>query len=182
VTGQAVIHPFDLLLDIDKRNQALTTDTSAQAKPAGQEGRLAVRLGSWNLLLSMDDVAEIVPIPRITRIPGVATWLLGIANLRGTILSVVDLQEFLGGEPSTPTPNSRLVIVRAGEWEYGLLIHEVIGMRQFGEQSRLPDIATDKNINFTPYCVEGFEGENRQWFVFDIDRLLNDSKFLDAAI
>jgi len=181
VTGQAVIHPFDLLLDIDQRNQALTTATSAQAKPAGQEGRLAVRLGLWNLLLSMDDVAEIVPVPRITRIPGVAAWLLGVANLRGTILSVVDLQEFLGGEPSKPTANSRLVVVRAEEWEYGLLIHEVIGMRQFGEQSRLSNMV-DKNINFSPYCIEGFEGENRQWFVFDIDRLLNDSKFLDAAI
>ncbi|MEZ5584217.1 MAG: chemotaxis protein CheW [Candidatus Competibacteraceae bacterium] len=154
---------------------------AAQVKPAGDEGRLAVRLGSWNLLLSMDDVAEIVPIPRITRVPGVATWLLGIANLRGTILSVVDLQEFLGGEPSTPTPNSRLVVVHAGEWEYGLLIHEVIGMRQFGEQSRLPD-AVNKDISFAPYCVEGFEGENRQWFVFNIDRLLNDPKFLEAAI
>ncbi|NJN46017.1 MAG: chemotaxis protein CheW [Candidatus Competibacteraceae bacterium] len=180
MSGQAVIHPFDLLLDIDKRNHALTTDASAQAKPVGEEGRLAVRLGSWNLLLPMDDVAEIVPIPRITRIPGVATWLLGIANLRGTILSVVDLQEFLGGEPSTPTPNSRLVVARSGEWEYGLLIHEVIGMRQFGEQSRLPDMA--ENNNFSPYFSEGFEGENRHWFVFNIDRLLNDPKFLDAAI
>jgi len=55
-------------------------------------GRLALRLSSWNLLFSMDDVAEIIPVPRnITRVPGVKRWLLGIANLRGKVISVSDL-------------------------------------------------------------------------------------------
>ena len=89
----------------------------------------------------MDDVAEIIPIPRsITRVPGVKRWLLGIANLRGKVISVSDLRDFVTGRSTMQLPGSQLVIVRSGEWDYGLLVDEIIGMRHFGTQHRLPTL------------------------------------------
>ena len=73
------LHPFDILLQLDQRIRARIPVAAVSAQLSEIRGRLAVRLSSWNLLFSMDDVAEIVPLPRITRVPGVKRWLLGIA-------------------------------------------------------------------------------------------------------
>jgi twitching motility protein PilI len=181
MTESASLHPFDVLLEIDKRNQELLAGVAESAQSAAGQGRLAVRVGPWNLMFPMDYVAEIVPVPRITRVPGVKSWLLGIANLRGTILSVVDLQQFLGGEVSQVTPNSRLVVVRSGEWEYGLLAQEIVGMRHSSRLKAVPG-AAELERNLAPYVSEGFESDNQRWWVFDVNRLLNEPLFLDAMV
>lgn len=181
MTELASLHPFDQLLELDRRsrNRTLPSLTNIDAA-AGMAGGLALRLNPWNLLFPLKAVAELIPIPQITRVPGVKTWLLGIANLRGTVLSVVDLRMFLSGKSSAPTPGSRVVIVRSGEWAYGLLIDGIIGMRHFGAQSRLPNL-DGIDANLRPYLKEGFQGEGQQWLLFDPNLLLKDSKFLSAA-
>lgn len=105
---------------------------------------------------------------------------MGIANLRGAVMSVVDLREFFDGKATVPTPNSRLVVVRSGEWSYGLLVDEVIGMRYFGLEKKLPTLnAIDARLH--SYVTEAFESENQLWFALNVSGLLNAPEFLDAA-
>ena len=174
-------HPFDLLLDIDKRAGSRVPPKVAEvARSAGMRGRLVFRLGVWNLMLAMQDMSEIIPVPRVTQVPGVKSWLMGIANLRGAVMSVVDLREFFDGKSTVPTPNSRLVVVRSGEWSYGLLVDEVIGMRYFGLEKKLPTLnAIDAKLH--SYVTEAFESENQLWLALNVSGLLNASEFLDAA-
>ncbi|MCC6136035.1 MAG: chemotaxis protein CheW [Candidatus Contendobacter sp.] len=175
------LHPFDLLLQLDQRIRDKAPVAAAGAQLSEIRGRLALRLGSWNLLFSMDDVAEIIPVPRsITRVPGVKRWLLGIANLRGRVISVSDLRDLLTGRPMTRLPGSQVVVLRAGEWDYGLLADEIIGMRHFGPQHRLPALdAVDASLR--PYVLEAFLSDNQYWLVFNSNRLLIDPVFLNAA-
>jgi twitching motility protein PilI len=174
------LHPFDLLSEIDRRNTSqVAPPASKTAQALNTEGRLALRLGQWNLLFSMQDVSEIVPVPRITRVPRVKSWLMGIANSRGTVISVVDLREFLGGKPAVPTHNSRLVIIRSSEWGYGLLVDEVIGMRHFGAGNRMVALYT-LDAKLRPYVTEAFEKDSRKWVILDVNRLVSAPEFLDA--
>ena len=149
------LHPFDVLLQLDKRIRERAPVAATGAQQSEIRGRLALRLGAWNLLFSMDDVAEIIPVPHITWVPGVKRWLLGIANLRGKVISVTDLRDFLTGRPTTRLPGSQIVVVRAGEWDYGLLADEIIGMRHFGPQHRLPSL-DNVDEGLRPYVSEGF--------------------------
>ena len=173
-------YPFDLLLEIDRRNgsQAIPA-TSKTSQVLSMEGRLAFRLGAWNLLLSMQDVSEIIPVPRVTQVPGVKSWLMGIANSRGTVISVVDLREFLGGKPTIPNSNSRLMVVRSGEWSYGLMVDEIIGMRHFSE--RKPTALNTLDMGLRPFVTEVFEYQNQRWLVFNVSRLLDASDFINAT-
>jgi len=129
----------------------------------------------------MDDVAEIIPIPRnITRVPGVKRWLLGIANLRGRVISVSDLRDFVTDRPTVQSPGSQIVIFRVNEWDYGLLVDEIIGMRHFGPQHRLPSLdAVEESLRL--YVVEAFWSDNQCWMVFNTRKLLAEPKFLNAA-
>lgn len=174
-------HPFDVLLRLDQRSRERTPVKDTGAQLSEIRGRLALRLASWNLLFSMDDVAEIIPVPRvITRVPGVKRWLLGIANLRGKVISVSDLRDFLIDRPTTRLPGSQIVVLRSAEWDYGLLVDEIIGMRHFGPQHRLPSLET-LEANLRPYVIEVFLHENLHWLAFDTVKLLTDQRFLNAA-
>ncbi|MFO1371255.1 MAG: chemotaxis protein CheW [Candidatus Competibacteraceae bacterium] len=173
-------HPFDILLQLDQRGRARAPVAPAPGQLSDIRGRLALRLSAWNLLFSMDDVTEIIPIPRITRVPGVKRWLLGIANLRGRVISVTDLRDFLVGKSTLQTPNSQIVVAHAGEWDYGLLVDEVIGMRYFGPQHRLSSLdAVDAGL--APYITEAFINDNQHWLMFNISQLLSNPLFLNAT-
>jgi twitching motility protein PilI len=174
------LHPFDILVRLDTRIRERAPTAAASAQLSEMRGRLALRLGSWNLLFSMDDVAEIIPVPRITRVPGVKRWLLGIANLRGKVVSVADLRDFLTGRPTMQLPGSQIVVVRAGGWDYGLLVDEIVGMRHFGPQQRLPSL-DGVDASLQPYVTEGFLDDQQNWLVFETSQLLVDSRFLNAA-
>lgn len=174
-------HPFDVLLQLDQRIRERTPVKETGAQLSEIRGRLALRLATWNLLFSMDDVAEIIPVPRtITRVPGVKRWLLGIANLRGKVISVSDLRDFLIDRPTARLPGSQIVVLRSGEWDYGLLVDEIIGMRHFGPQHRLPSLEA-LEANLRPYVIEVFLNENLQWLAFNTGKLLTDPRFLNAA-
>lgn len=172
-------HPFEQLLELDRRSRSRAPAAAAAPAP-GAMARLALRLDTWHLLLPLEEVAEVIPVPRITRVPGTKPWLLGIASLRGTIVSVSDLRAFLDGRPSTPTVASRVVVVGAGNGRHGLLVEEVIGMRHFGPSSRLADLE-GLGAGLRRYVGEGFQGERHRWWQLNLGLLLKDPRFLDAA-
>lgn len=179
--ASAPSHPFDVLLWLDQRIRERTPVKETGAQLSEIRGRLALRLATWNLLFSMDDVAEIIPVPRIiTRVPGVKRWLLGIANLRGKVISVSDLRDFLTDRPTARLPGSQIVVVRSGEWDYGMLVDEIIGMRHFGPQHRLPSLDALED-NLRPYVIEAFLSENVHWLAFNTDKLLKDQRFMNAS-
>jgi twitching motility protein PilI len=181
VNNEVYPHPLLLLQEIDKRNQQrVQAKTPGESQPASRRGRLAVRVGAWRLLFSMDDVKEIIPVPRVTQVPGVKDWLLGIANLRGAVVSVIDLYRFFCEEPTRLGSNSRLIVVVSGEWSYGLLADEVIGMRHFNSVNKLSTLDA-VHAQLRLYLTEGFEMEQQQWLSFNVDQFLNEPKFLNAA-
>ena len=174
--------PFDLLLELEQRYRR-RREGGGDAQQSGDivAGRLALRCGPWYLSLTMDQVAEIMPVPRYTRVPGVQTWLLGIANLRGRVITVVDLGQFLRGEASRQTASSRIIVAESENWRYGLLIDEVIGLRHFSDDAiKPPDVTIEPAVR--PYVLAVLHGEGQGWLAFDINTLLKNRKFLDASV
>lgn len=73
---------------------------------------LVARVGEVRVAWGMDAVREIVPARALTRLPGAPAWVAGLLNLRGTVLTVVDLATRLG-LPAGATP-SVIVVEREG--------------------------------------------------------------------
>jgi chemotaxis signal transduction protein len=89
---------------------------------------VVVRLGGGRYGLAARDVAEVVPVPRVTRLPGAPGWVRGLANWRGHVLPVVDLRALLE-LPVTPLPSSaRLVVVSVDDVEVGVVAEQVSGL------------------------------------------------------
>jgi len=97
-----------------------------QAAPAaGENGDvLTFKVGGEALSLPAGDIAEIIRLRAVTRVPHGPAALLGVTNLRGAVLPVVSLAGLLGRPIAAPEPSSRIVVTGNGR-AVGLLVDEV---------------------------------------------------------
>lgn len=71
-------------------------------------------------------VGEILALPAITRVPRAEPWLLGVFNLRGDILSVVDVRGMLGCSAVPQGTNTRLLVVQTSIYRVAVLVDSVL--------------------------------------------------------
>jgi purine-binding chemotaxis protein CheW len=76
----------------------------------------------------MSSVAEVVPVPVLTRVPGGPSWLSGVVNWRGRVLPVVDLRPLVGANLSPLPSSARLVVLAEDDIEVGLVADMVPGL------------------------------------------------------
>jgi chemotaxis signal transduction protein len=87
-----------------------------------------LRFGGARYAVEMSAVAEVVPVPVVTRLPGAPSWLCGVANWRGRVLAVVDLRPLAGAAPDPMPTSARLVVLSHEDVELGLLADLVPGL------------------------------------------------------
>lgn len=92
--------------------------------------RLAVRIGVDNFLVEMGFAAEIVSLPDIARVPWTKPWYRGLANVRGRLVGVVDLQHLSGREPLSAEQGQQLLVLGEGLGvPAGILVTRAFGIR-----------------------------------------------------
>lgn len=111
---------------------ALTADPTESgpeeaAEPTAPEA-VVVRFGGARYAVAMADVAEVVLVPELTRVPGAPAWLTGVVNWRGRVLAVVDLRSVVGAEVIPSPSSARLVVLASEQAEAGLLVEAVTGL------------------------------------------------------
>lgn len=133
------------------------------------------------VLSKMGEVTEILDVPSYTKVPGVKPWVVGIANVRGSLLPLMDLRGFLTGESMKKRNSGRVMVVDHNGLHTGLLVEEVYGMRHFSPNEQtfeLPEISN----HLKPYIKQAFNKDNTYWPVFSMHALLEDERFLHASV
>ena len=89
--------PFELLKELEKRSRTVAAKSVAEAD-AGQEWvGVAFRMGGETFLAAREETREVLGYPAVvTRIPGAKNWVRGLANVRGALMPMLDLRQFLG--------------------------------------------------------------------------------------
>lgn len=172
--------PYELLREMERRaRESVGADGSgaAQSEWVG----IGFRLGADRFVASREEVREVMLCPAsLTRVPGTRSWVAGLANVRGHLLTVVDLNAFLGGAPTRPGRDTRIVVINHRELGAGVLVDEVLGFRRFDEAAR-----TEPRGEFQLRCERYLAGAFRQadetWPVFSFTTLTESPTFLRAA-
>jgi twitching motility protein PilI len=103
--------------------------SSAKAEPAST-ARLGVQCGGEYWLIDLTEAGEIMAVPVIAPVPLTRHWYAGLANARGTLVSVVDFSAFATGKPTQRGPENRLVLVNARLGiNSALLVSRLLGLR-----------------------------------------------------
>lgn len=87
------------------------------------------RLATEKYGLESAFVREVYPLKELTPLPGVPPFVLGIVNVRGQILSVIDLKKFFNLPEKGLGQLNKLIILRKKQMEFGILADEILGAR-----------------------------------------------------
>lgn len=127
--------------DLAAPADAVAASTVPEDAAAPGVDHVTMRLGGGRYGVCAPDVAEVVHVPVVTRLPDSPPWLRGIGNWRGHVLPLVDLRSLLG-LAMTPLPSSaRVVVVTVDGLEVGLLAEAVSGLAPIAEDCAPPPVA-----------------------------------------
>ena len=170
--------PFELLGALEKRLQATRIDVAAGA--AQFWTGLGFRLGDRWLVVPREDVREVIMVPALTRVPGARPWLLGLANVRGSLLPVCDVRRLLGEEHHTLARGSRVLVFNSDRVPAGFLVDEVVGYRQFTPADQRHELAEDVGA-LKPYLLGAFARDAEPWLVMSLHKLAGGDAFSRAG-
>ena len=123
--------PFQRLLEIEQKCRASAAALPSLDSDKDEWSGIGFRIGDTEFLSKMGEVKEILDPPEYTKVPGVQSWVVGIANVRGSLLPLMDLKGFVTGESLANRNNGRVLVISHNGINIGLIVDEVLGMRHF---------------------------------------------------
>lgn len=173
--------PFQQLLAYANRSVAVAPGLPEQKEIVPEWTGIAFELCGVKLAAPMGPVSEILTLPAHTRLPAVQEWVRGVANVRGRLLPLLDMEAFLGGNLARDRKLHRVLTLEMGELYSGLIVSSVRGMQTFPEDvytDELPDSVPDV---LRPYLLGCYAFEGEHWAVFSPEKLVQDERFYNVA-
>lgn len=166
------------LLELSERLVTAGSIPLPQAQPAPVEPveeiqAIVFRLGDTRYAVEMGYVGEVLRGPDITHLPGsLPAWLLGVTNLHGEIMSVVDLSAFLAVDPTANDQQANsMLVAQAADQRIGLMVDDVELIYTFPLEHVLsPPFKVDPGI--VTYLRGAVEREKAFIRLLDCERLL----------
>ena len=176
----ASIDPFAALAEYERRSLAHVAGLPEQLDAPGLWRGVGYRIGHRRLASGFDEVVEILPMPAVTPVPGAQPWMLGVANIRGNLLPIVDLKQFLEGERTVLHESQRVLIVRQPGGDVAVTIDELFGQRSFIEEQQI-EAAPLAEGRYTHFIDRAYSLNDVSWGIFSLDRLARTPEFRQAA-
>jgi twitching motility protein PilI len=156
-------------------------DLAARLQGAGSAqvaSKLGVQAGGQHWLVDLRDAGEVIPVPVVTPVPLTRPWFVGVASIRGNLVSVVDFGAFLGLGAAAPAEQARLLLLNE-RFRMGcaLLVERSLGLRS-DEQLRARERA-DARAPWLRAEYDDTQGEH--WRELDLPQLVQDLEFLSVA-
>lgn len=155
------------------------------ATAPSKQSRLAVRIaregGEQNFLINLPEAGEIISIPDVASVPLTKAWYLGLANVRGNLVSVVDLSRFGGLGPTQIDKDSR-VLAFSSELRFnaGILVTRMLGLRN---SEQLTPVASAAHESQPAWVGSAFrDADGVSWQELHLAALAADERFLQIGI
>ncbi len=167
------------LSEYERLSLAHVAGTPQQSDAPGHWRGVGFRLGARRLAAAFDEVVEILSMPQVTHVPGAQPWMLGVANVRGTLLPVVDLKQFLEGERTVIHEAQRILVVRQSGGNVAVLIDELYGQRSFNDAQAIS--VDDETGRYGYFVKQTYRVGDFDWGVFSMSTLARTPEFRQAA-
>ncbi len=134
------------------------------------------RLENETYGINVMQVQEVLRYTEIAPVPGAPEYVLGIINLRGNVVTVIDTSTRFGLAGSEVSDDSRIVIIEAEKQVIGILVDsvaEVVYLRR-SEIDSAPNIGTEESAKF----IQGVSNRNGELLILvDLDKLLSEEEW-----
>jgi purine-binding chemotaxis protein CheW len=155
-------------------DRGVSDDFEERATPAAATGErhILFRMGISTYACPLVQLREVIRTPTITPVPDAPEWLLGLANVRGDVTSIVDLPLALGLESEGRGARPVLMAETSDkQTAVGLLVDEVVGIRRMSVSPWTPDDGMEWGR--VGEFLSGLSEQNEQLIpVIDLDQVL----------
>lgn len=156
----------------------MSRDIKNTSNEAGDEvfQRVTFQLENETYGINVMQVQEILRYTDIAPVPGAPDYVLGIINLRGSVVTVIDTRLRFGLPPADITDNTRIVIIEAEKQVIGILVDsvaEVVYLKK-SEMEDAPHVGTEESTQFIQGVSSRADG---LLILVDLNKLLNDEEW-----
>jgi len=174
------LEPFDVLRELESVCQQRAAGLPQQRSITKPWTGIGFRIGDINLVAAVDEVSEILYYPRLALVPGAKGWVRGVANIRGTLMPIIDLKHYLGQAPVDINARSRVLIIHYDELWAGILVDNVAGLKHF-QQDNSRSISDELQAGMKSYLTGVYQHQDTNWYVFSFKDLAENPEFVRIA-
>jgi purine-binding chemotaxis protein CheW len=158
------------------------TAKDTEKKDTGDALRwVTFRLENEKYGINVMQVQEVLRVTEIAPVPGAPSYVLGIINLRGNVVTVIDTRSRFGLPPTETDDSSRVVIIEADEQVVGILVDsvaEVVDLNS-SEIETAPNVGTEESAKF----IQGVASHDDELLILvDLNKLLSDEEWAEMMI
>lgn len=136
------------------------------------------QLGEETYGVNVMQVQEVLRVTEIAPVPGAPTYVLGIINLRGNVVTVLDTRKRFGMSPRDLDDSSRILIIESADNVVGLMVDsvsEVVYLRA-SEMEAAPNVGNEESSRF----IQGVCNRNEELLILvDLNKLLTEDELRD---
>ncbi|MFT5697787.1 MAG: chemotaxis signal transduction protein [Desulforhopalus sp.] len=177
-------HLKDLIHGIDSQIEAVedfVESSSFGSAPEPMAKYILVTIGSRSLAIAIDSLAEVGAVPKITFLPNLPDWILGIMNIRSEIVSMVDFTSFLKEEQLRVRGEKKLVVLRNGKMKVGIGVDSIVAtvtkkMSEIQASSGSTESPLGKDLFLESFLVDGFS-----YSILDVQKFLTHPRLVDYS-
>jgi purine-binding chemotaxis protein CheW len=175
----AMTKPIEVALEKKRtvlRSRAKKLSQEIESKETGEEyfEVLEFLLAQETYAIETPFVREVYPMIELTPLPCTPDFVLGLINVRGQILTVMDMKKFFDLPEKGITNLNKVIVVRKDAMELGILADEIIGIRNLPVNELQPPLSTMTGIHAE--YLKAITGE--RLIVLDMERFLTDRKLI----
>jgi twitching motility protein PilI len=173
--------PVSMLRELEELCHSSAVGMERQVETTIEWSGIAYRLGKNLLVSRLGEVVEILEFPELSTIPLTQPWVRGIANVRGNLLPVIDLNGYLHGRVTDVTSRTRVLVIDYEGLYSGLVVDEVLGLKHFADDEYCEEDA-GSDAYLQPYIQNGYRRGDQIWAIFSLFKLAEAPKFLQTAV
>lgn len=143
-----------------------------------KQGRQFIRfvLNGTAFALPLQNAMETDYVPGITPLPNVPEWVRGICNLRGDVVSVVELKQILQLEPGGDTTAGKLILIRHQDVKTAVLVDKVVGMISGEDSDEAKDRSQTAKTAASRFVHDVIHLDGESVHLLDVDALMREMK------
>lgn len=150
----------------------------AEIKQASRNQQIVVfKLGQEEYGLSIDQIKEVVITPTITQMPQTPAYVKGVANIRGNVIAILDLEGKFGlqrNDDAVHTGNNYTLVIESDEYKMGILVREVPNTLSISTDSIESSVFTGDQQSDQSYIIGIVKLEKRLIIMIDIFKVITE--------
>ena len=138
--------------------------------------RYCLQLDSLNLIIDKDTPCELLEEVNIFKLPLSETWLIGMTNVRGDIVPIIDIEKLINkSNKNVRSSDYKVIVLNKGENALGLPIKNLPLSLIFNDDEKITEFS-DLSTSLQAYALYGYKKNNETWICIDLSSFIQSFK------